>query len=214
VAEAVAEAPARPPATYSSMPPPVVATVITPLSTVLDAPARAGSTSWRAVVGGTVIGLAVVAAFVVGARLGQAPPSHDASPAAAAPPPPAVRPLPAASPVATATTAPVVPELRSTPVVAATSLPLAPPPARWNPPVAAPRGATAPARTPTVIAAATPAPAPAPSAAPAASAAPAVDEGATSLVPVIPASAPPEADPLVKAVKQDIEEEQKERGTK
>jgi hypothetical protein len=45
-----------------------------------------------------------------------------------------------------------------------------------------------------------------------AQAAAAPDDSAPSLVPVIPASAPPAADPLVKAVQNDIEEEQKERG--
>jgi hypothetical protein len=38
------------------------------------------------------------------------------------------------------------------------------------------------------------------------------DDSAPSLVPVIPASAPPAGDPLVKAVQNDIEEEQQARG--
>jgi hypothetical protein len=213
--DAPTPAPPRPPnvqATYSSVAP-VVATVITPLSTVLDDPhaAKPPRSSWRPVIGGTVLGLAIVGAFVVGARLAQTPPSPAAS-AAASPPPPVVTSLPATPPVTTVAAAAPVAELHAAPVIAATALPMAPPLPRWNAPVSAPRAA--PRATAAVVAAAPVAPPAAPSTAPVASASPAVDDSAPSLVPVIPASAPPEVDPLVRAVKQDIAEEQQERGGK
>jgi len=197
---------------YSSVAP-VVATVITPLSTVLDSPRPARGASWKGVIGGTVLGLAVVAAFVVGTRLAQAPPSHAAAAAPAAPPP-ATTPLPAITPVAT-----VAPAPGSPPVIAATALPLVPPPARWNPPVAAPRATAAAPRLsvpPAIVAVqaaptttATSAVAPATSVA---QASPPPDDSAPSLVPVIPASAPPAGDPLVQAVQNDIKEDQQEHG--
>src|SRR5450755_1626644 len=72
-----APSPTRTESAYNSVPP-VVATVITPLWTVLDPPPAPRGASWKGVIGGTVLGLAVVGAFVVGARVAQAPASHAA----------------------------------------------------------------------------------------------------------------------------------------
>jgi hypothetical protein len=220
----------RPPAHNSPSVPPVVATVITPLSTVLDAPrvGRGSSSLWKGIVGGAALGLAVVGVVVIGARAVQRGESH----AGAAAPPAAVasalqgvasRPAqPAAPPLGTipASTDP------GPPVIAATALPLAPA-ARWNPPVGpahpgsmAPPGVKPVSAAP-AVAAVVPPPAalePSPSPAstsvsppPAASAAsePAPEDTAASLVPVLPPSAPPVVDPLVQAVQTDIAEEQK-----
>jgi hypothetical protein len=207
-------------ATYSSMPPAVVATVLTPLETVLDAPGKSrAASSWKGVIGGTVLGLAIVGAFVLGARLSQSPPVSPAA-AAAGPAPPTATGLSTAAKVA-AQPAPAPAPTKvdpSPPIIAATALPIAAPPVRWNPPVAPARTAPSPAANvpkSNVAVATQPATATsAPAAAPAASAAqtePTPEDNAASLVPVIPASAPPVVDPLVKAVKDDIEEEQQAR---
>ncbi|MGH7293811.1 MAG: hypothetical protein ACRELB_02705, partial [Polyangiaceae bacterium] len=116
-----------------------MATVITPLPTVLDAPGSAPlSGAWRGVIGGSVLGLVIVGAVVIGARLQW---SHAAASTAS---PARVVDTP---PTPTAVTGPNAPvpaaELRAqapastgAPAVAVTSLPPAPVPVRWNPPVA------------------------------------------------------------------------------
>lgn len=220
--------PPRPVAQSHTSVPPMVATVITPLPTVLDAPRSSRlSSSWKGVIGGTVLGLGIVTVFVVGARIAGSPARPAAAAAQQAPAPVetavtfapqapvapqvAVPPVQTGAPAATATAASTAGT--AVPVIAATALPPAAP-AR---PVTA---TTAVARTPPP-AAAVPVVAPvaqkaaaAPSAAPAASAAStaeaqaAPEDSAPSLVPVLPPSAPAVVDPLVKAVQDDIKEEQ------
>jgi len=210
--------------TYGSLPP-VSATVITPLSTVLGAPGEESASSrWKGVVGGTVVGLALVSAFIIGARLSQSSIRSSAagqiapatSPVVTAPLEPVT--VGAVAPVSQPVAAPAH-TVDTLPVVAATALPVAPPPVRWNPPVSGPRsvGLPAPAAKAPVASVDSPPPAAPAVSAPAAASATQADappEETQSLVPVIPPSAPPEADPLVKAVQSDIEEEQARRKRK
>lgn len=96
----VAQARARIPSMHTSVPP-VVASVVTPLGTVLDAPARRpASSSLKGVYMGTVLGLAIVGAVILGAQIAHrsSSPSSAAAPVmtetVAAPPPVAAAPAP------------------------------------------------------------------------------------------------------------------------
>jgi hypothetical protein len=188
--------------------PPVVATVITPLGTVLDAPARKrrDGSPMRGVYVGTVLGLAIVGMFVTGARLAHRP--GEAPPVAAAA---AMQGAAVATPVTATATNTASPALGAPPppVIAATALPIVAPPARKASFVGGPRTVAnaAPASKPGVV---TTAAATASAIVASNAATPAADppeDNAQSLVPVIPASAPV-VDPLVKAVQQDIQEDQ------
>jgi hypothetical protein len=211
--------PARAIAQSHSSVPPMVATVITPISTVLDPPVGVRlAASWRGVLGGATLGLAIVTAFVVGAHLVHSSGSHPPAAAETAQPTtPAIAAQrvtsPAVAPPETTNAAPVLP------VIAATSLPTAAQPVRRAPRAAQPASPAAPpaAAQPAAVASAEPSsppPTPTPTAAAAAtpaastaSAQPPPDDSAQSLVPVIPASTAV-VDPLVKAVQDDIDEEQ------
>jgi hypothetical protein len=207
--------PARPTTQSHSSVPPMVATVVTPLSTVLDPPPRGGlglAASWKGVLGGASLGLVIVTAFVVGARLAH-PSTAPAAAGGAQPATMAVVPQGESSP-AVASPQPTT-TAAALPVVAATALPAAAQPARKGAPRAAqppstPAAAPAPAKAAAVATTETAAPTAAPAAS-TASAQPAPDDSAQSLVPVIPASTAV-VDPLVKAVQDDIKEEQAAHG--
>jgi len=184
--------------------PPVVSTVATPLATYQDSLADAPSgSSWRGVVMGTVLGLAIVSAFVAGARL-----AHRSTVAAgeAAPPAAAIAPPPAATTVPPAQTAPSPPPAAppavqepGPPAIAATLLPTVKPPrsVKAAKPVAAKLATTPPpAASAPVQATAVESPDPAPA------------DSAPSLLPVIPPAPKPTVDPFVRAVQQDIQEDQ------
>jgi hypothetical protein len=184
-------APAPPAASSSAHTsvPPVVSTVVTPLATYQDGlPDLRPSSSWRGVVVGATLGLAIVGLFVAGTRLAHRT-AATASPPAAAVDIPA--PVPASAPLAAQ---PVVEAPVAPPAIAATMLPTVKPPHPVKA-VAAKPG----------VAKATLAIAPAP---PGEASAPAPEDTAPSLVPVIPPAPKPTVDPFVRAVQQDIQEDQ------
>jgi hypothetical protein len=202
--------------TYGSLPPMVASIAPLPPPAVdLQRKARSPA-SWKGIGIGTVLGLAMVATFVVGTRLVKTAPS----PSAGAP----IQPVATASLLPTADTAKAgLDTTKSTPTealqpppVVATALPAPSAPAVGSQAGTAHPGMTSGASTARTLVARGVTAAPAPistSAPPAASGSqePAPQDSAQSLVPVIPASAPPPGDPLVKAVQLDIEEEQQSR---
>jgi hypothetical protein len=204
--------------TYGSLPP-MVASIAPVLPPALDLQRKAHPpASWKGIGIGTVLGLAMIAIFIMGTRLLQTTPS----PSAGAP----MQPVAAASPLPTADTtkaigdgtkaAPTEGLQAPSPPIAATVLPTPSTLAGGSQPGIAHPPMTSNATTPRTVGprlvTATPAPT-STGAAPVASASqePEPQDSAQSLVPVIPASAPPAGDPLVKAVQLDIEEEQQSR---
>jgi hypothetical protein len=194
------------PSMHASVPP-VVASVITPLGTVLDTPSlRPAHSSIKGVYVGTVLGLAIVGAVILGAQI-----AHRSSSTASAAAPMLTE-APAPPPPVAATTVATEPPTPP-PALAATALPAVSPTVE---PVKHPGAQKAPRTAALVAQAVTPKSAPLP-VAPAASTAPpappaeASDESAQSLIPVIPPSTPV-VDPLVKAVQQDIQEDQQAHG--
>ena len=187
-----------------------------PPPTVLDPrPSSSGGSTWKGALVGAAVGLAFVGAVVVGSRLAVRHNGAVNAAAAAGGPQAAVPALEA--PVTPQLPAPAAPAAQPqgatgslVPVVSASDLPHARAVGRGRKAkgaaaapaadtAAAAEAATAPPATATAAASAAP---------PADTAAAAPEDSAASLVPVIPAAAPPPADPFVKAVQDDIQDEQ------
>jgi len=193
--------PAPRPSAHNSAPP-VVSTVATHLATYQDSlPDAPSGSSWRGVVMGTVLGLAIVGAFVAGARLAHrstVPAGEAAPPAAAIAPPAATTVPPAQAAPSPPPAAPPAVQEPGPPAIAATLLPTVKPPrsVKAAKPLAAKLATTPPAASAPVQAVAVESPDPAPA------------DSAPSLVPVIPPAPKPTVDPFVRAVQQDIQEDQ------
>ena len=207
------EAPPPERTTHASVPP-VVSSVVTELPPGLDAASRAAaSRKWKGGLVGAVLGLALVGAFVIGARLAQSgatPASAVGGPRVGSAGAIVARPVPAspAQPSRLGTAAPPpAPEPPGPPLMAANELPRARPVPASARPAAGPRGGRRRGeqgrlprgrRRGRVE--------PQGSASDTEPADPPVADAPASLTPVIPASPPPEVDPLLKAVQQAIDE--------
>jgi hypothetical protein len=213
-AESVDQAPAPRHAPMATPEPPPPATAygsLPPVAASAPPPRPERSSSMRGVVFGSLLGLAIVAAFVAGARLAQRPASGQATqsaPLVAEPSPPPTAPVheePVAMQVPSPPSAPdpivasvvsVAPGPRHARAKAHTATTQSPAPSATA--VVAPSDVEPPIPTavepsaPTAVASAS---------------APAPDDTGPSLVPVIPPSTPAEGDPLVKAVQKDIAED-------
>jgi predicted lipid-binding transport protein (Tim44 family) len=191
-----------PPATaYGSLP---------PVAASAPPPRPERSSSMRGVVFGSLLGLAIVGAFVAGARLAQRPTT------ALATQPMRVLPEPSPPPAAPVHEEPVATEASSPPSAPdfAVSVVSAAPGSRHARAKTHAAATQAPAPSATAVVAPSGVEPPVPTAvepsvptAVASASAAAPDDTGPSLVPVIPASTPAEGDPLVKAVQKDIEED-------
>jgi hypothetical protein len=197
--------------THLSVPPVVSSSDFLPA----ESPTAPATSSGKAVLVGAAFGLCIVAALVVFFRFTQGTKAHTASESSSSAPVALVQPpRAAAAPAEPPTPATSTPAPSPEPAVAK-PLPVAAPTAS-TPAAAAQAPAAAPARPVAVVAskpAATPAQSATAAAAPSAKASASSDEEAApddsaSLVPVLPPSQPVQGDPLIRAVHQDIQEEE------